>query len=41
MLLLHYGKWDCWGFEISYLHEERYLAISFIHWYVALEWRRN
>ena len=31
------GKWDSWGFEVSYCHWYKGLTIGFIHWYVALE----
>lgn len=37
MVILHYGSWDSWGFEISYCPPERTFSISFIHWWVAIE----
>jgi hypothetical protein len=38
MLLLHYGKWDSWGFEMSYNVYFKEFTLCFIHWYVAIEW---
>ena len=31
------GKWDSWGFEVSYCHWYKGLTIGFIHWYVGFE----
>ena len=31
------GKWDSWGFEISYCHWYKGLTIGFIHWYIGFE----
>jgi len=31
------GKWDSWGFEVSYCHWYMCLTIGFIHWYVGFE----
>ncbi len=31
------GKWDSWGFEVSYCHWYKGLTMGFSHWYVALE----
>jgi hypothetical protein len=31
------GKWDSWGFEISYCKYYRGLTIGLIHWYFGFE----
>lgn len=31
------GKWDSWGFEVSYCHWYKGLTIGFVHWYVGFE----
>lgn len=31
------GKWDSWGFEVSYCHWYKGLTIGFIHWYIGFE----
>lgn len=31
------GKWDSWGFEVSYCHWYKGLTIGLIHWYIAFE----
>lgn len=31
------GKWDSWGFELSYCHYIKGLTIGFIHWYLTIE----
>lgn len=36
------GKWDSWGFEISYCHYIKGLTIGFIHWYLTIEvWTKS
>lgn len=37
-----YGKWDSWGFGISYCHYDRALSIEFIHWYAYIQvWKKH
>ena len=37
-----WGKWDSWGFGISYCHYDNSLSINFIHWYVYVEvWTKH
>ena len=31
------GKWDSWGFELSYCHYIKGITIGFIHWYLTIE----
>lgn len=31
------GKWDSWGFEISYCHWYKGMTIGLLHWYLAFE----
>jgi len=31
------GKWDSWGFEISYCHWYKGMTIGLLHWYFAFE----
>ena len=32
-----WGKWDSWGFSISYCNYDRAVCIDFIHWYFFVE----
>ena len=36
-LIFKAGKWDSWGFGISYCHYDRSLMLSFIHWCVFVD----
>jgi hypothetical protein len=31
-----YGKWDSWGFEVSWCNSDKTFALSFVHWYFAI-----
>jgi hypothetical protein len=31
------GKWDSWGFGISYCHYDRSISINLIHWFFYVE----
>lgn len=32
---LYKGKWDSYGFGLSYCHYEQAFMIEFIHWYIG------
>jgi hypothetical protein len=31
------GKWDSWGFGVSYCHYDHTLSINFIRWFAFVE----
>lgn len=38
MFDFYVGKWDGWGFEISYCQPDYSLTFGFIHWYLIISY---
>ena len=40
LLVMNYGVWERWGFEISYCPITTTFSLAFIKWWVEIEWSK-